>query len=143
MNNLFSVFELIAGVYLLYGAITGKGQIYQNENIKKGMEEQYHKTIRICCAIVGPIMLTQGVLDYLYVSSPSPALQTATSVLLAASMLGVAVLFFLTIRMTDRAKVKRQRQGKSAAPRAAFEFEEEDRKASLSNNKPGKGNKEN
>lgn len=143
MNNLFSVFELIAGGYLLYGAITGKGQIYQNENIKKGMEAQYYKTIRICCAIVGPIMLLQGVLDYMYVSSPSPALQTATSILLAASMLGVAVLFFLTIRMTDRSKVKRQRQGKSTAPRSAFEFEEEDRNDRISNNKPGKGNKEN
>ncbi len=137
MDNLFSVFELIAGVYLIYAAITGKGQIYKNDNIKKGMEAQYRKTVRILCAVVGPVMVVQGILDYLYFSSPSPEMHTVTTVMFVLSLLGVGALFYLTLRMTDREKVKRQRTGRGSAPRSAFEFDEED----AENSRSGKGNK--
>jgi threonine/homoserine/homoserine lactone efflux protein len=137
MDNLFSVFELIAGVYLIYAAISGKGQIYKNDNIKKGMEARYHKTVRVLCAVVGPVMTAQGILDYLYFSAPSPTMHTVTTVMFVLSLLGVGTLFYLTLRMTDRDKVKRQRSGGGTAPRSAFEFDEED----AANSRAGKGNK--
>lgn len=137
MDNLFSVFELFAGVYLIYAALTGKGQIYKNDNIKKGMEAQYHKTVRILCALVGPVITAQGILDYMYFNAPSPALHTVTTVMFALSILGVGALFYLTLRLTDREKIKRQRSGKSTAPRSAFEFDEEE----AANSRTGKGNK--
>ena len=63
-TQLFDLFEIIAGVYMLYCAITGKGSIYKNENLKKGVEEKYKKYVRWFCLYGGLLAVATGVLDY-------------------------------------------------------------------------------
>lgn len=142
MENLFSLFEVAIGAYLIYGAITGAGQMFRNENIKKGMEQKYRKTMRICSAILGPLMVALGILDYLSMKSPSPLLTTAVYVLWGVTFVGIVLLFVITLRMTDRTKAKQQQHGGATkgAPRSAFEFDEEETKPQA-NNKTDKGNK--
>ena len=45
MNNMFDYILLAMGLYVLVSGIRGKGKLYAAENIKEGMEEQYHKTM--------------------------------------------------------------------------------------------------
>lgn len=125
MGNLFSVFEIGVGVYLLYGAITGKGQMFQTENIKKDKIEAYKKLVRIMCFIIGPMLAALGVVDYLNTANPSDVLRLVSIVLMVLSFIGVAVLFVIAFRMTDR--TKKAAQGKPKAPTAAFQFDEEDK----------------
>lgn len=126
MTNMFSLFEVGLGAYLLYGALTQKGQMYKNDNIKKGMEEKYRKLMRLFGFTLGPMMLALGVVDYF--SANNASLKTLMLVLWGLTMAGIVLMFVLTLRMTDRAKAK-SGSGASArqkgAPRAAFEFEED------------------
>lgn len=130
-NSMFGYFELIIGVYLLYSAITGKGQLLKNENIKKGMEAQYKKWMRILAAVLSPVILGLGALDLYNSSREVPVMIGLTTGLMIASGVVIAVLAVLSFRMTDRKAAKGAAAGKQASKpssRAAFEFDDEDAK---------------
>ncbi len=130
MGNFFGLFELIIGVYLIYGAITGKGQLYRNEHVKKGQEALYKKRVRQISAVLGPIMLAEGVIDYiLHAQEAGGALRVLSLVLWGLALTGIGVLFVVSLRLTDRSKTgsqAKQTQQRPAAPRSAFEFDDED-----------------
>lgn len=144
MDNMFVIFEVGLGVYILYGAIMKSGQMFKNENIKKGMEEQYRKLIRLFSFILGPLMIATGVVDYLNTRSGNASWNIPLIVLWGLTFIGMVFLFVFALRMTDRSK-KSQSAGKSRgekpAPRAAFEFDEEEKKPSAPNKRGGDGNK--
>ena len=49
MSYMFDLLLLAMGAYVLFAGITGKGNLYATENIKKGMEEAFRKTMRARC----------------------------------------------------------------------------------------------
>ena len=63
-TELFDVGIALAGIYMLYGAITGKGSLYKTDNVKKGREQSYRKLVRLFCLPGGLLAVAQGLLDY-------------------------------------------------------------------------------
>lgn len=144
MDNMFVIFEVGLGVYILYGAIMKSGQMFKNENIKKGMEEQYRKLIRLFSFILGPLMVALGVVDYFNIRSGNGGWNIPLIVLWGLTFIGMVFLFVFALRMTDRSKKQQSAgrpRGEKPAPRAAFEFDEEEKKPSAPNKRGGDGNK--
>lgn len=130
-TNMFGFFEVAIGAYALYSAITGKGQLLKNDHVKKGMEKKYQKWMRILGAFLGPVMLGLGALDIYNSGQETPILPWLMTALMIASGVLVVLLVVFSVRMTDRSKAKAAGQGgpqKKGAPRAAFEFDDEDAK---------------
>lgn len=126
-NNLFGFFEVAIGIYALYSAITGKGQLLKNDNVKKGMEQRYKKWMRILGAFLGPVMLGLGALDIYNSTQEVPVLPWLMTALMIASGILVVLLVVAAVRMTDRSKATAQGNApQKGAPRAAFEFDDED-----------------
>lgn len=143
MDNMFVIFEVGLGVYILYGAVMKSGQMFKNENIKKGMEEKYRHLVRLFSFILGPLMIALGVVDYLNASSGNGGWTIPLYILWGLTLVGIVLLFVVTLRMTDRSKNSQSAgrpRGEKPAPRAAFEFDEEEKKPSAPN-KRGDGNK--
>lgn len=140
-NELFSLFQVLIGAYLLYCGVTGKGKIYENTSIKEGMEARYKKHMRIMSLILAPLMLAQAALDY-FVLAKEEVIEGAEQALSAAriggwvlwglTLVALVFLFIFSIKMTDRTKPaatgKNGAAPKSGAPRAAFFFDDEDEK---------------
>ncbi len=144
MDNMFAIFEVGLGVYILYGAVIKPGQMFKNENIKKGMEEQYRKMIRLFSFILGPLMIATGVVDYLNTRSGNGGWNLPLFILWGLTFIGMVFLFVFALRMTDRSKKSQSAgkpRGEKPAPRAAFEFDEEEKRPSAPNKRGGDGNK--
>lgn len=126
MGGIMSIFEIGIGGYLLYCAITGKGAIYDDKNVKKDQRAKYRKTMRIFSWILAGLMLPCGILEYMGATEGAPAwYMTLSNILWGASMVAIVALMVLAIRMTDRNKAG----GKAVrheAPRAAFYFDEDE-----------------
>lgn len=140
-SGFLNIFELFLGVYMLYGAVTAKGQFYKTDNVKKGMEEKYKKIIRLFCVLLGIPMTIIGAFGTFIKGAMTDMalLELLNKVIFALwilSFIGVIILFVLVFRMTDRTKTSKPGGSGKPAPRAAFEFDEEE-----INNKPGKPNK--
>ena len=59
MGSTFSMFDYILlaiGVYVLYSGISGKGRLYNIENLKEGMEEKFKSTMRKLYIGLGVVM---------------------------------------------------------------------------------------
>ena len=126
-DSFFSMINLAIGAYLLYCAITGSGYYYRNENVKKGMEALYKKRLRIMGFILGPILLAQAAVEYLFPGNQTAVV--ANYVLYGLSLVAMIFLFVFTFKMTDRTKARTQAgKGSAGAPRSAFEFDEEEDK---------------
>ncbi len=88
MSDSFSMFDwllLAISAYVLYAGITGKGRLYNVENIKEGMEEQFKQLSRKIYILLGVAMvinsgasLLRGAL-YAY-EEVTPATDTAAAV---------------------------------------------------------------
>jgi len=126
MVSFMSYFQLGLGLYLLYCGISGKGAIYDDKNIKKDQRPKYRKYMRIFSFVISVLMLAGAAVDFAIFSqdSPGPALNTARTVLWVASMVVLVGIIVLSVRMTDR--TKSNDPARHTAPRAAFEFEDED-----------------
>ncbi len=117
-------------------AVMNKGQIYTTNNVKKGMEEKYKKTMRILCFVLGPLMLATGLIDMnastvdptTGMSVLDPTMRTISMVLWIVSMIVIGIMFVSALRMTDREKAKKNRtNNQPPAPRSAFEFDDDDK----------------
>lgn len=120
--SLLSILYVGAGIYMLVSAITGRGSMYKNENIKEGKEMVFKKTIRVCMGAVGSLLLVMGVLDLV-----SVRLGIWETIIW---LVGIAILVFMMIftnRMTDKEKFKSSLSRKPDIS-AAFEFDEEEKK---------------
>lgn len=135
MENMFGMFELLIGGYVLVQAISGKGKLFQSENIKEGKEKQYKTILRALSFLLGPLMLATGVIDIYSASgnAQSPVMRTLFTALFIASGVLIAAMFAVSIAMTDRSKARENRasagsagSARPSAPRAAFEFDEEE-----------------
>ena len=59
--TLFDILLLGMGVYVLYSGISGKGKLYNVENLKEGYEEKFKKVMRILFTTVGAYMSLNSV----------------------------------------------------------------------------------
>jgi len=60
MTDSFSLFDILLlaiSAYVLYAGITGKGRLYNVENIKEGMEEEFKAMTRKLYIVLGSIMI--------------------------------------------------------------------------------------
>ena len=60
MSDTFSLFDIMLlaiAVYVLYAGITGKGRLYNAENIKEGMEEKFKALTRKIYIFLGIAMI--------------------------------------------------------------------------------------
>lgn len=130
---MFSLLQLIIGVYLLYCAAMGKGKIFENDYIKVPRAE-YVKKLRILSAISGTILTVTSALEYFGVLVPGTTLGWISWAIGLASIIPMMVY---SSKSTDReaAKAAAHRgsgQGKGQPMpakdplRAAFVFDDEE-----------------
>lgn len=97
MDNFFSMFQAFIGIYLLYAAISGKGQAFKNDNIKKEKRKEFQKFMRMFCLVMGPLFLAMAAFEYAQIS-------VGMWIAYALTGIGIIVALVVTIRMTDRRK---------------------------------------
>ena len=92
--TMMAAFQMFIGGYLIYSAITGKGQAFNVETIRKEDVPQYIRYMRIFCTVTGPICLIGGVacyfsaqIDWMYYV----ALSTVFAVLACITVLTIRV----------------------------------------------------
>ena len=133
MDNMFSLLQLILGVYLLYCAAMGKGKIFENDYIKVPRAE-YVKKLRILSAISGGVLTVSSALEYFGVIVPGTTLGWISWAIGLASIIPMMVY---SSKATDRdaaragrptaeaAKAKGQPAPSKDPLRAAFVFDDE------------------
>lgn len=134
MDNMFSLLQLIIGVYLLYCAAMGKGKIFENDYIKVPRAE-YVKKLRVLSAISGAILTATSALEYFGVLVPGTTLGWISWAVGLASIIPMMVY---SSKSTDREAAKAGRPTAEAAKakgqpmpakdplRAAFVFDDEE-----------------
>ncbi|MCE5235694.1 MAG: hypothetical protein ABFC62_04885 [Clostridiaceae bacterium] len=124
----FDWFQAALAAYLLYSAVRGKGQLFDNPHTKCP-REQYVKVMRVLSVVSGVILLGSAILRLTGVISSQSVLGW---VVWALGLLSIAAVFVYNMKMTDRkaaeAEQKRAYEAtRSKDPlRAAFVFDEED-----------------
>jgi hypothetical protein len=94
---LFDVCVISSGIYMLYCAITGKGQVYNSNTIKKGMEEKYRDFMKKFCYAGGVVAIVTGVLDYFHI-------EPYATIVFCIFFAMVVVLIVYFFKNTDRTK---------------------------------------
>ena len=127
--DMLSMMQLLIAGYLLYSAITGKGKLYENANIKKGMEEKYHKMMRLFAWILSPLMLAQIGLEHFGTVQENLTLLTVSQVMFGGVTIAIIALVVVTVRMTDRSRARYPKNGapvRKDGKHAGFDFDDED-----------------
>lgn len=127
----FSIFQIVIGAYLIYAAITGKGKLYENDNLKESISrEKYVKKMRLYALVTGIVMLAGAVLEYTGIVSPVSPLGW---VIWGAGFLCILVMAVYSAKCTDREAAAKadNRPGRTtvsdaARLKAAFEFDDEE-----------------
>ena len=63
-SSMFAFINVAIGVFALYSAVTGKGPAFKNE-CPESIKADANKLLRTVCWIIGPILVAEGVLEYL------------------------------------------------------------------------------
>lgn len=95
MSDYISVFDLlivIAGVYMIFWGISGKGSIYKTDNIKTNCVEKYKKIIKWFCLVGGALAVAMGALEHFKVEPLATILFYSLCAVVVAAFL--VVLFF-------------------------------------------------
>ena len=64
MTYLFPILLLAMSIYVLYGAITGKGKLFSMENIKEESKEKVHKLLRTIYFALAAVMLLMAIANF-------------------------------------------------------------------------------
>ena len=64
-NSLLDSFQLIVGLYLLYVAVKGRGQMYRFENVPADRQESVRRKLRIFYAAAAAVSLADFGVSYL------------------------------------------------------------------------------
>lgn len=131
IRQALSVFDIIMlgiGLYVLYLGIIGKGQVYDAKYVKEGMESNHKAIIRICCLIISICMIAPAIVAACDGYGEYKIVKTVFFV--------IAVVIFIagmiaTGNMIDKearkeAEEKRMSGHDLKAPRAAFEFDDDE-----------------
>ncbi|HWS28810.1 MAG TPA: hypothetical protein VN512_01725 [Clostridia bacterium] len=124
----FDWFQAALAAYLVYAAIRGKGQLFENPHTKCPYET-YVRVMRILSAVSGALLLAGAVLRLTGAVSSESVLGW---VIWGIGLLSVAAIFVYNIKMTDRkAAAAAQKQAYESTQkrdplRAAFVFDDEE-----------------
>ncbi len=134
------LFKAIIAVYLLAGAIRGKGKLIDNQ-FPKCKPETYRLIMRLICAFAALVILANSAFEFLadttYLPLTPEQYSFINTVLWAVGLVGLLALIVVNIVLTDRKAMdearKKQEQerlgsNKGDRLRAAFVFDEEDEK---------------
>lgn len=140
-NLVMVIFKAFIAVYLIVGAIRGKGRLIDNE-YPKCKPETYRLVMRILCAVTGIIILINSGVEFLANSAYGARLPLTVeeyaklgTVLWAVGLAALLALVVANILLTDRkaaeaARKKQELERTHATPgdplRAAFVFDEEE-----------------
>ena len=124
--DLFSLLKAAAGVYLIYGAITGRGKFFENE-YPKCSREKYLIIMRLACLISGLIIIADGVLGFFAILEGMPVWK---DVIFWVGMASIIAVIVLNVALTDRkameqARLKQEEEARRNYRHAAFDFEDE------------------
>ncbi|MDL2234976.1 hypothetical protein LJC07_02340 [Christensenellaceae bacterium OttesenSCG-928-L17] len=129
MGIFIIVIQVAVAGYMLFAAASGKSRLFASPYTKKGKEERYKKTGRICFLVTGLLMLAMGAVNIMAMpmADDAPALQTLATVstVLSFAVLTALVVTWLLLR-TLHDPEKRTAPARPKASRAAFYFDEED-----------------
>ena len=64
MTYLFPILLAVMGIYVLYGAIVGKGRLFAMDNIKEEAKEKVHKTLRLLYFALAAVMLLMALSNF-------------------------------------------------------------------------------
>ena len=129
--DMMTWFDLAVGAYLLYAAITGKGNLFENEYLKCP-KEQYVKTMRFMALFTGLAMAARGGLELAGVVVSGTALGW---ILWAVVFALILAMMIYSVKKTDRAAASAGKSTQASHPekpenhdplRAAFVFDDED-----------------
>ena len=98
--SLFAIFEIGVGLYFAYLAIMGKGNAFKFPYVKDGMEKQYAKGLRLFYAVLSPLLLAVGGLEFAPWES-KPTIQLIVWGIIMLIMVGV---FVFSYKLTDKTK---------------------------------------
>lgn len=104
-NEYVCIFDLllaIAGVYMIFWGISGKGNVYRTETIRGKYVERYKKTVKWFCLVGGAFAIASGGLEYFHFN------QVAT-VLFYILCFIVFADFIVTLLWTDKEKCREHR----------------------------------
>jgi hypothetical protein len=124
----FDWFQAALAAYLVYVAIRGKGQLFDNPHTKCPYKT-YVRVTRILSAVSGVLLLAGAILRLTNVVSSESVLGW---VIWGIGLLSIAALFVYNIKMTDRkAAAAAQKEAYESAHkrdplRAAFVFDDEE-----------------
>lgn len=128
-SDVFALFGLIIGAYLICAAIAGRGKLYENDYLNCP-REQYVRGLRILAAISGVLLTASNLLEYLGVIDYGSPLAI---VLWAAGFISLIVMMVYSSKKTDRKAAAAGHKTAGAAGkkdydplRAAFVFDDED-----------------
>ena len=125
--DLTDVLIAAIGVYALITAITGKGNMFRNDFIKEGKEEQYKKLVRIASAVIAIAMLGVAAISIFGVSNDS--LNWVKYTLFGIGLAALIATFVISGRFTDKEKRAKAVAGGPAPMHnssAAFEFDDDE-----------------
>lgn len=100
--SIFDVLLAIAGVYMIFWGISGKGNVYRTETIRNKFVEKYKKTVKWFCLVGGVFAIASGGLEYFH-------FDLAATVFFYALCTVVLVDFILTALWTDKDKGREHR----------------------------------
>ncbi|HOG00914.1 MAG: hypothetical protein BWY35_00711 [Firmicutes bacterium ADurb.Bin248] len=132
------LFKVVIAVYLLAGAIRGKGKLIDNQ-FPKCKPETYRLLMRLICAFAALVILANSAFEYLsgttYLALTLEEYGVINTVLWAVGLVALLALIVVNAVLTDRKAMeearKRQDQERRGASkgdplRAAFVFDEEE-----------------
>ena len=64
-NKILTAAYVVIGLYCVVSGITGKGRMFENQNVAANKQEQFKKTMRIFLLISGPILSAGGIMELL------------------------------------------------------------------------------
>ncbi len=153
-NLVMVLFKALIAVYLMVGAIRGKGRLIHNE-FPKCKPETYRLVMRLLCAFASIVILANSAFEFLADTAYGEALAltaaqyaTINTVLWAIGLVAMLALIVVNIVLTDRKALEEARKKQEAARsghgggdrlRAAFVFDEEDEKDGAAAPKEGGG----
>lgn len=88
-TEIIDLFMGAAGVYMLYSAVTGRGSLFNMENVKKGLEETFLKYLKLFCWVGGVLAVGNALLDYFRIEPYA----TITYIILAVFIVAFAVFY--------------------------------------------------
>jgi len=124
--DMFALLKVAAGIYLLYGAVRGKGKFFENE-YPKCSREKYVLIMRISSVIAGALVVADGVTGMLGVFEAGSTAQLALFWVAIGSVVAIIVI---NVVLTDRkameqARMRSEAEARRSRAHAAFDFEDD------------------